>query len=147
MTWSRFKEHYYQDRRLGLALDISRIPFPDDYLAKMEPAMQEAYAAMAALEKGAIANPDEQRMVGHYWLRAPELAPTAELTREIRETVAAIKTFAAEVHAGKIKPTSAPRFTRVLSIGIGGSALGPEFVADALGDPTTDKMSLHFLDN
>ena len=29
----------------------------------------------AALEKGAIANADEKRMVGHYWLRAPELAP------------------------------------------------------------------------
>ena len=27
------------------------------------------------LEKGAIANPDENRMVGHYWLRAPERAP------------------------------------------------------------------------
>ena len=34
-----------------------------------------AFEAMAALEAGAIANPDEQRQVGHYWLRAPELAP------------------------------------------------------------------------
>ena len=71
MSWNRFKETFYQDRRLGLALDISRIPFPDDFLAKMEPAMQQALADMAALEKGAIANPDEKRMVGHYWLRAP----------------------------------------------------------------------------
>ena len=32
---------------------------------------------MDALEKGAIANPDEDRMVGHYWLRAaPHMAPT-----------------------------------------------------------------------
>ena len=30
---------------------------------------------MDALEKGAIANPDEGRQVGHYRLRTPELAP------------------------------------------------------------------------
>ncbi|MEZ4235883.1 MAG: hypothetical protein R3F59_06910 [Myxococcota bacterium] len=34
-----------------------------------------AFEAMAALEAGAVANPDEQRQVGHYWLRAPG-APT-----------------------------------------------------------------------
>src|SRR5262249_1282102 len=39
------------------------------------------------------------------------------------------------------------RFTHVLSIGIGGSALGPMFVADALGNPATDKMSVTFIDN
>ena len=61
-------------------------------------------AAMDALEKGAIANPDENRMVGHYWLRAPELAPEPEITQEIRDTLAAVKAFAAEVHSGEVKP-------------------------------------------
>jgi len=55
----------HQNADLGLALDISRIPFPEDYLASKDPAMQQAFADMAALEKGAIANPDEKRMVGH----------------------------------------------------------------------------------
>jgi glucose-6-phosphate isomerase len=121
--------------------------FDDAFLAKMEPTMQKAYAAMDALEKGAIANPDENRMVGHYWLRAPELSPTPAIAKEIKETVASIKGFAADIHSAKIKPPKAERFTRVLSIGIGGSALGPEFVADALGDPTGDKMFVHFIDN
>ena len=76
-TWSRFKNHYYQNADLGLALDISRIPFPDDFLAGKEAALRQAYADMAALEKGAIANPDENRMVGHYWLRAPQLAASS----------------------------------------------------------------------
>ena len=39
---------------------------------------------MAALEKGAIANPDENRMVGHYWLRAPDLATQIRLDTPIR---------------------------------------------------------------
>ena len=42
---------------------------------------------MEELEKGALANPDENRMVGHYWLRAPELAPTPEIAEEIRSTL------------------------------------------------------------
>ena len=44
------------------------------------------------------------------------------------------------------RPTAA-RFTRVLSIGIGGSALGPMFVADALGNPASDRMKVDFIDN
>src|SRR6202158_2866979 len=102
---------------------------------------------MDALESGAIANPDEKRMVGHYWLRAPKLAPTKEIAREIAGTIESIKKFGADVHAGKIKPPSAPRFTQVLAIGIGGSALGPMFVGDALGNPAADRMTIHFIDN
>ena len=33
-----------------------------------------AIEAMGELERGAVANPDEGRQVGHYWLRAPSLA-------------------------------------------------------------------------
>jgi glucose-6-phosphate isomerase len=145
--WERYQRHLCRVESLGLALDISRMAFPDGFLERMEPAMESAYKAMDALERGEIANPDEKRMVGHYWLRAPELAPRAEITKEIRDTIAAVKAFAAGVHAGSIKPPSAAKFTRVLSIGIGGSALGPEFVSDALGDPASDKMAVHFLDN
>jgi glucose-6-phosphate isomerase len=145
--WNRYKKHLCRVDSVGLTLDISRMTFDDGFFAKMEPMIQKAYAAMDALEKGAIANPDENRMVGHYWLRAPELAPRPELAKEIKDTLQSIKTFAADVHSGKIKPPTAAQFTRVLSIGIGGSALGPEFVADALGHPLTDKMYVHFIDN
>ena len=53
--------------------------FPDGYFEKMQPQVEKAFAAMRELEAGAIANPDENRMVGHYWLREPELAPNDEL--------------------------------------------------------------------
>ncbi len=145
--WKWYKLGLCRVDSLGMTLDHSRMDLGEEFLSAMIPKLQQAYQAMDALEKGAIANPDEGRMVGHYWLRAPELAPTAEIAKEIRDTLSAMKTFAADVHAGKIKPPSAPRFTRLLSIGIGGSALGPEFVHDALGDPATDKMAVHFFDN
>jgi glucose-6-phosphate isomerase len=145
--WKRYQKYLCSAPSIDLTLDISRMHFDDAFLERMEPAMQRAYEAMDALEKGAIANPDENRMVGHYWLRAPERAPRPEIAKEIRDCVADIKAFAADVHSGKIKPPGAARFTRVLSIGIGGSALGPQFVADALGQPGRDRMAVLFIDN
>jgi glucose-6-phosphate isomerase len=145
--WKRYRHYYCHVESIDLSLDISRMHFDDAFLASMEPAMQKAFKEMDALESGAIANPDEQRMVGHYWLRTPQLAPTKEIALEIAETVVSIQKFAGEVHAGKIRPRNAERFTQVLAIGIGGSALGPMFVSDALGGPASDKMTIHFIDN
>jgi glucose-6-phosphate isomerase len=145
-TWPRFKAHYCPVSELGLALDISRIPFPDDFLARMEPAMQQAYAAMADLEQGGIANPDEQRMVGHYWLRAPQLAPTKDIALEISHNLSRIKEFAGQIHSGAIAGPKGP-FRELLVVGIGGSALGPQFVSHALGQPGADKLGVHFFDN
>ena len=137
--WDRYQQYFLRHAATDFALDISRMRFADDFFAKMEPLAQRAFAAMADLERGGIANPDEGRMVGHYWLRAPQLAPTPELTAEVTNGNAAIREFVARIHAGG-------KFTDVLLIGIGGSALGPQFVADALGT-ADDRMRLHFFDN
>jgi glucose-6-phosphate isomerase len=146
ILWERYKRYLCETPTIGLTLDLSRMHFPEGFFEKMEPAMQKAYTAMEALESGAIANPDENRMVGHYWLRAPERAPSTEIRKEISDTLQAIKDFTFAVHAAKIFPRKHARYTRFLSIGIGGSALGPQFVADALGS-AQDKMLSFFLDN
>jgi glucose-6-phosphate isomerase len=144
--WERHKKFLCALPELGLTLDISRMSFPDDYLSSMEPSIQRALTSMDRLEAGAIANPDENRMVGHYWLRSPELAPSEEIAKGIRDTLKSVRKFSSDVHAGRLKPQKRKRFTRVLAIGIGGSALGPQFVTDALGK-AKDRMVLHFLDN
>lgn len=146
MSWKKFTKHYLSLPELDFALDISRIDFDEDFLAGMEPKMQDAYKAMAELEAGAIANPDEKRMVGHYWLRNSPLAPTPEISAEIQECLTEIKQLAAEAHSGELAGANGP-FKNCLVIGIGGSALGPQFVADALGSPKSDKMKLFFFDN
>ena len=69
--------------------------FEDDFLDRMAAPLQQAFEAMEALERGAIANQDEKRMVGHYWLRAPDLAPSPEIAAEINHTLTEIKQFAA----------------------------------------------------
>ena len=72
--WKRYRQYLCRVDSINLALDISRMHFDERFLTSMEPAVQRAFADMDALESGAIANPDEKRMVGHYWLRAPQTA-------------------------------------------------------------------------
>jgi glucose-6-phosphate isomerase len=144
--WDRYRAWLYDAPDLGFRLDVSRMSLPADLLRSMDGPVQRALAAMEALEGGAIANPDEKRMVGHYWLRAPELSPSPEIADAIRRTLAKVLHFAVRVHEGQVRPQRAERFTRLLVIGIGGSALGPEFVADALGAHDAP-MTPHFLDN
>ena len=136
VSWEHFQKWYFDYPDFGFALDLSRVKFRDGFFESMEPRMQQAFVAMDALEKGAIANPDENRMVGHYWLRNPDLAPTPEIRAEITMMIQDVKTFAAEVHQRGF-------FKHLLLIGIGGSALGPQFVSRALAK----RMPLHVFDN
>ena len=143
--WDRYQAHLVRYTDLGLTLDISRMRFGDTFFQSMSGKAEEAFARMKELEAGAIANPDENRMVGHYWLRNPALAPTSALRDEIETTRQSILDFAAVIHSGQITAAGAP-FTDLLLIGIGGSALGPQFISEALGS-SSDRLAVHFLDN
>lgn len=144
--WQRYQDWLYYHERLGLYLDISRMRFSDELIATLQPKFDKAFQDLVAIEQGAIANPDENRMVGHYWLRDPDLAPTPDLQEDIVTTLHKIHSFAQKVHSGEIHPPNAAKFTDILSIGIGGSALGPQFVAEALG-ALDAPMQIHFIDN
>ena len=144
--WQRFQRYFLEYPQLGFSLDISRMKFPDDLFEKMGPQIERAFGVMLELEAGAIANPTEKRMVGHYWLRNAALAPTPEIRSKIEETIRRIKAFATDVHTGKIAAENGKPFKHLLHIGIGGSALGPQFVSAALDSPE-DPMDIFFFDN
>ena len=144
--WQRYQDWLYYDEDLEFYLDISRIDFDDALLEKLKPKLDKAFKDIDALEGGAIANPDENRMVGHYWLRDPDLAPTDELKQDIIDTNNSVIEFQQKVHSGEIQPPTGGKFTDILSIGIGGSALGPQFVAQALA-PNDPPLKIHFIDN
>ncbi len=130
------------DFAFWLDLSRARLPGPD---AALDRRLAEALRASAELEAGAIANPDENRQVGHYWLRAPQLAPSPEIAAAIGAARRDIAAFAARVHSGEIRGPGGA-FTDLLVIGIGGSALGPQLLADALGG-AADRLRVHFIDN
>jgi glucose-6-phosphate isomerase len=143
--WQRYQDWLYFNEDLGLYLDVSRMQFSNNLIETLQPKFTKAFQAMDALEKGAIANPDENRQVGHYWLRDPELAPK-ELQSEIIDTLTHIESFVKQVHSGEIRPPHAPKFTDIISIGIGGSALGPKFVDKALTSESP-LLNIQFIDN
>jgi glucose-6-phosphate isomerase len=143
--WSRFQKYFVRLPKLGFAIDISRMNFEDGLFDAMAPSIEKAFADMKALEAGAISNPDEGRMVGHYWLRNSSLAP-ADLRTEIDDTLTSTIKFAEDVHSGAIKAANGQKFTRVLVVGIGGSALGPQLVAQSI-TPANPPLQISFFDN
>ena len=144
--WEVFKANYFESAEHGFSIDISRINFSSGFWGSKAALFERAFDQMEALESGALANPDEQRMVGHYWLRDSKLAPSTEQRASIEAALAAVKNFAHSVHTGRIAPAGAERFNSILVIGIGGSALGPQFVTQAMGS-ARDAMRAFFFDN
>lgn len=145
MSWQSYQQNLLRYPQFGFSLDLSLMNMSEDFQAGMAPKIQRAFADMKALEAGAIANPDEGRMVGHYWLRNPALAPTEEIRQAITRPIAALKEFAADIHAGVICPPGGGAFQQILLIGIGGSALGPQLVTEAIGNHA--RLPIFFFDN
>ena len=127
-------------------LDLCLSGMSEADVQALQAPLARALAAMKSIEGGALANADEKRQVGHFWLRAPGLAPSPDIEQVIVKTIAAIGSFTESIHSGKLAPPEGGAFTKVVLCGIGGSALGPMLLADAFGGPDAP-MSLCVLDN
>jgi glucose-6-phosphate isomerase len=144
--WQRFCQMLWHHQDLGFWLDVSRMALGQQELDGLAPRFDAAFAAMAALEAGSIANADEGRQVGHYWLRSPELAPDPAITAHISAEIDRIEAFAKDVISGMVQTPSGQAFTDVLWIGIGGSGLGPLLMIRAL-QTKGQGLPFHFFDN
>jgi glucose-6-phosphate isomerase len=105
---------------------------------------------------GEPVNETEHRAAMHMALRAPADAGLKAVMPRGTEDAAAMaaaerekmRRFVEAVHSGTIKGATGQVFTDVLTIGIGGSDLGPKVATEALtiGRPDA-KMAAHFLSN
>ena len=145
MSWLSYNQSLVRYPKHGFSLDLSLMDISPGYVEALQPRIAKAFADMEAVEAGAIANPDEGRMVGHYWLRNANLAPTPLLRKAVTEPLEALKEFAEKVRTGGVIPPSGGHFKQVLLIGIGGSALGPQLVSEAIGQNA--RLPLYFFDN
>ena len=93
-AWNQLKELYFDFPEIPLALDLSRMGMTRQSIRSMQAPMNRVFDAMNALEAGAMANPDETREVGHYWLRNSSLAPREEYRLLIEGTLLDLKNFA-----------------------------------------------------
>ena len=143
--WQKYDESTIRYNDLGFEIDFSRVNYSDQCTEGMEEKVSKAIANMQALEAGEVVNPDEGRMVGHYWLRNADLAPNDEVKAQITEPLNDLKDFAKKVHAGGVTTPGGQKFEQILLIGIGGSALGPQLVDDAIGHEA--QLPIFFFDN
>ncbi len=146
MSWNWYKQYSLHLPQLSFSLDCSRTGVDTAFIEAMSPKLQKALDDSRELERGGFVNIDENRQVGHYWLRSPERAPNATLKQAIEHLHADIQSFIKEIHEGRLVGATGP-FRYLLCIGIGGSALGPQFVAAALGKGKADKLKPYFIDN
>ena len=144
--WNRFCELLFFDNEIGLWLDISRMTLSASDFESLQNPFEKAFSSMQDLENGAIANLDENRQVGHYWLRDPSLAPSKKITESISNEKNKIKNFGEAILSGALKTDNGSNFTDVLWIGIGGSGLGPLLLVNAL-QLKGKGLKFTFLDN
>jgi glucose-6-phosphate isomerase len=105
--------------------DLRRLELPGNLFDQYESRVSVAIDQMRAVEAGEKVNRDEQRAVGHYWLRNPELAPPDQ-----RQAI-----VAAQEQIERFAAFARSRFRKYLLIGIGGSALGPQLLWSAFYEP------------
>jgi hypothetical protein len=95
--------------------------------------LQERIQAMVTGEK---INFTEERAVLHTALRASReevvLLDGQNVVQEVHEVLDQIKEFAAGVRSGTIRGYTGKRLRNIVSVGIGGSYLGPEFLHEVL---------------
>ena len=148
--WQKFTANLLRYSEPDLWLDLSLMDLPKDLIEAKEKCINKSLDEIRKIEEGAKVNTDEDkdsggRQVGHYWLRNPELAPD-EIGISIQRKIAEVKAFSSGIHKGEILNPSGEKFTDLLLIGIGGSALGPQLAIDALTDHTAP-MKIHYFDN
>ena len=104
-----------------------------------------------AMFAGTAINTTECRAVLHVALRnRAERAMTvngADVMADVRATRARIAEFAGLVRDGKWLGATGQKIRHIVNIGIGGSHLGPMFVADALKDYQRADLSVAFVSN
>ena len=119
---------------------------------------QDLKGKIDAMVKGEKINFTEDRAVLHTALRAErELEGTVivdgmDVIKEVHEVLDQIKEFTEGVRSGKLRGYTGKRLRNIVSVGIGGSYLGPEFLHECLktepeGINAALGYSLRFLSN
>jgi glucose-6-phosphate isomerase len=93
-----------------------------------------------AMFKGGKINKTEGRSVLHVALRSGKKP-------EVQAVLAKIKAFSGEILSGKRTGVTGKKIKNIVSIGIGGSYLGPEYLAVALRPYAQKNMNLIFVAN
>lgn len=137
----------------GLTLDYSKNHLNDDTLALFTRLADEARLTerVQAMFAGAAINHTEGRAVLHTALRGSVSQDVSvdgqPVAAEVAATMEKMARFVEQLHQGKWRGFSGDAITDVVSIGIGGSFLGPKIVTEALKPFWQHQIGMHFVAN
>ncbi|WJG08675.1 glucose-6-phosphate isomerase [Aliiglaciecola sp. LCG003] len=104
-----------------------------------------------AMFDGKIINNTEQRAVLHTALRnfsgKPVLVDGKDVMPEVLATQEKLKGFVASIHSGAHKGYTGKEIRHIVSIGIGGSFLGPKIMSEALKPYWHKGINVHYVAN
>lgn len=93
----------------------------------------------------------EDRAVLHTALRnrskSPMMLEGENITDQVEQALSKMKGFSEQVRQGKWLGYSGKRITDVVSIGVGGSNLGPQMVTEALKHYSDNSLNVHYVSN
>jgi len=136
----------------GLLLDYSKNRVNEETLALLFKLANEAQLTdkIAGMFSGDIINNTEQRAVLHTALRSKASqtikAEGQNIVPEVQQTLAKMAEFVEQVQSGQWTGYTGKAITDIVSIGIGGSFLGPKIVTQALR-PYWKGLNCHFVAN
>lgn len=136
----------------GLLLDYSKNRVNEETLALLFKLANEAQLTdkIAGMFSGDIINNTEQRAVLHTALRSKASqtinAEGQNIVPEVQQTLAKMAEFVEKVQNGEWTGYTGKAITDIVSIGIGGSFLGPKIVTQALR-PYWKGLNCHFVAN
>jgi len=93
----------------------------------------------------------EDRAVLHTALRNRNLPPLMldgeNISIQVQQALAKMKVFSEQVRQGQWLGYSGKRITDIVSIGVGGSNLGPQMVTEALKKYSDNSLKVHYVSN
>jgi glucose-6-phosphate isomerase len=135
----------------GILFDFSKHRVDDDILRALLALAAERGlpASIEELFTGARVNTTEGRAALHTALRArePVVVDGHNVVEDVERTLRRIGQFCEEIASGARAGCNGRPFTDVISIGIGGSDLGPLFVTEALTAFRRPRPRVHFVSN
>lgn len=137
----------------GLFLDYSKNRATPETLNLLFALAQEAKldAKIKAMFAGDIINTTEKRAVLHTALRSTAdqciIAEGQDIVPEVQQTLNKMQQFVTSVTSGQWKGYTGKAITDIVSIGIGGSFLGPKIVSQALRPYWITGLNCHFVAN
>ena len=144
--WAKFTKYLWFSKDINMWIDISKVFFNENQINEISTKFKYVFSESKKLENGAIANLDENRQVGHYWLRNSDISPDDNIKNEIDKDIKDIDKFCSGILNKDILNKQGKFFTDVLWIGIGGSGLGPLFIIDSL-QKNSRGLNFSFIDN